>query len=110
MQGNAPPDGSPVRHRPAANAGPPPDWARDLMTVARAVHLADRRVPRDQEPTGGPAGSICRFRCWRPSGGTAQVPHDLVPVLNRGRHELTSMVEYSLPSAILRSLVRGAQL
>lgn len=34
----------------AANAGPPPDWARDLMTVARAVHLVDRRVPRGQEP------------------------------------------------------------
>ena len=32
-----------------AHAGPPPDWAYDLVTVARAAHLADRRVPRKQE-------------------------------------------------------------
>ena len=40
----------PVHLELLAHAGPPPDWAYDLVTVARAAYLADRRVPREQAP------------------------------------------------------------
>jgi hypothetical protein len=34
------------------SGGPPPDWARDLVQVARAVFVADKRVQRRYEPDG----------------------------------------------------------
>jgi hypothetical protein len=36
-------------------------------------------------------------------------PHDLVPVLHRGRHELVAMIEHSLPAAVLRALAWDPQ-
>lgn len=36
-------------------------------------------------------------------------PHDLLPVLRRGRHELAAMIEHSLPAAGLRALAWDPQ-
>lgn len=34
------------------SGGPPPDWARDLVQVARAVFVVDKRIQRRYEPDG----------------------------------------------------------
>jgi hypothetical protein len=34
------------------SGGPPPDWARDLVQVARAIFVVDKRVQRKHEPDG----------------------------------------------------------